>query len=84
MINDLRDVLEKEEGAKVSESQLGLIITLLARINKIFRHPIMHPQMTLSYNSAKRVFDLAAIAISDMVDDVAKRLADSPVTAKPS
>jgi hypothetical protein len=86
LINDLRTELEKEEGTKVSESPLGLIITLLARINKAFRSPIMHPEMTLGYNSAKFVFDLAALVISDMVEDLGRRgkLTSGPVTAKPS
>ena len=61
LINDLRDELEKEEGARASESHLGLIIILLTKINRIFRQPIMHPEMVLNYNSAKSIFDISAM-----------------------
>lgn len=57
----------KEGGA--ADSPLSLIISLLANINKLYRCPIMHPEMTLDHEQAKQVFDLAANAISAIIDD---------------
>lgn len=74
VVNDLRKVLEKEEGVKASDSPLGLIIANLARMNQIYRKPIMHPEMTLdSPDAAKEVFDLAAVSISLLEKDFAER-----------
>jgi hypothetical protein len=69
LINGLRNQLVKEEGQKASDTPLGLNIAELARINKIFRHRIMHPGMTLNGETAKLVFDLAANVISWIADD---------------
>ena len=74
VVNDLRKVLEEEEGLKASDSPLGLIIANLARMNNIYRKPITHPEMTLdSPDAAKEVFDLAAVSISLLEKDFAKR-----------
>ncbi len=62
-----------KEGGK-SDSNLGLIISLLLHINKIYRCPIMHPEMTLRYETAKQVFDLAATAVSLIVADGVARI----------
>jgi hypothetical protein len=82
-----------KEGS-ANDSQLGLAISLLSQINAIYRRPLMHPEMTLDYDTAKLVFDLAAIVISTMVTDgfsrftarqkATKEPPGSPVTAKPS
>jgi hypothetical protein len=78
VVNDLREVLKKEEGVKASDSPLGLIIANLARMNNIYRKPITHPEMTLdSPDAAKEVFDLAAVSISLLEKDYAKRSAGS-------
>ena len=61
----------KEGVAK--DSPLGLIISLLASINKIYRCPVLHPEMTLDRESAKLVFNLTSVAISAMIDDAANR-----------
>ena len=61
------------EGEK-SDSPLGLIVSMLAQLNKIYRCPIMHPEMTLDAESARIVFNLASIAISAIVEDGARRL----------
>ncbi len=63
----LRGQHEKEGSPQ--DSQLGLVIALLAYLNKIYRRPIMHPEMTLNHETAKEVFDATAIAISAMVAD---------------
>jgi hypothetical protein len=62
----------KIEGEK-SDSPLGLIISMLSQLNKIYRCPIMHPEMTLDAEEARLVFNLASIAISAIVEDGAKR-----------
>lgn len=62
----------KKEGAS-NGSPLALIISLLASIAQIYRNPIMHPEMTLDYETAKEVFDTAALAINKMVADRVKR-----------
>jgi hypothetical protein len=38
----------------------------------------MHPEMTLDYEQAKTVFDIAAIAISSMAADGAARSTPKP------
>ena len=63
----------KKEGEK-ADSPLGLIISMLAQLNKIYRCPIMHPDMTLGAEEARIVFNLASIAISTIVEDGARRL----------
>ena len=62
----------KKEGAK-DDSPLLLIIALLTSINQIYRNPIMHPEMVLNLDTAKQVFDTAALAISAMVADCVRR-----------
>lgn len=62
----------KSEGAK-DDSQLLLIITLLKSVAQIYRNPIMHPEMVLNEDTAKQIFDTAALAISAMVRDRAIR-----------
>lgn len=74
VVNELRGVLQNEEGQKASDSPLGLIIANLARMNNIYRKPIT--AMTLdSADAAKEVFDLAAISISLLEKDFLKRSA---------
>ena len=76
VLNELRELLEKEEGQKTSDSALGLIIANLARMNQIYRKPLAHPEMTLaSPDAAKEVFDLAAVSISLLEKDFARRSA---------
>ena len=71
----LRDVWTRE-GAE-NDSPLGLIISLLSSLNKIYRCPIMHPDMMLTGDTAKLVFDLAAIVISSMMQDAVDRSSGS-------
>jgi hypothetical protein len=78
--------LEKQhlkEGGK-ADSPLGLIISLLSQLTKIYRNPIMHPEMTLDYDTAKMVFDLAAITVSVIVDDGVKRSSEKSKAAGPT
>ncbi len=76
ILADLRKQLEEEEGGKASDSSLGLIIANLARMTQIYRNPITHPEMTLdSPDAAKEVFDLAAVSISLLEKDFARRSA---------
>jgi hypothetical protein len=69
-ITELEKELQKEEGTKVSDSPLGLIVATLRRVNKIYRIPVMHPNMTLTEDTAKRVFELAANVIPTICDDL--------------
>jgi hypothetical protein len=62
----------KKEGSR-DNSELLLIMSLLSSINQIYRNPIMHPEMALNPDQAKRVFDTAALAITSMVEDRKKR-----------
>jgi hypothetical protein len=76
LINDLREQLSVEnphDDEQASTSPLGLIIAFLARITKIYRNPIMHPEMIVDEQSAKRVFKLASNVIADMEEDIAVR-----------
>lgn len=57
-----------KEGSK-NDSPLGLIISTLSHVNKIYRVKITHPDMTLDYDTAKHVFDLAATALSALAED---------------
>lgn len=56
-----------------NDSSLGLIISMLSHVNKIYRCPITHPDMTLDYDGAKHVFDLATVAISAIISDGEER-----------
>jgi hypothetical protein len=61
-----------EGGAK--DSPLGLIISLLSHVNKIYRCPINHPEMTLTAEKSRQVFNLASVAISAMMEDTIARV----------
>lgn len=68
IINDIRGVLTEEGGD--NDTPLGLIISTLARINNIYRKPITHPEMVVkSVDDAKSIFDLAMVAISQIVEN---------------
>lgn len=69
-----------EEGSP-ADSQLGLIISMLSQLNKIYRCRIMHPDMTLDYDEAKQVFDITAMAVSAIIEDGAKRSAEQAKAA---
>ncbi len=62
----------KKEGSR-NDSPIALIISLLSTISQIYRNPIMHPEMVLDAETAKQVFDTAALAISAMTEDRVKR-----------
>ncbi len=68
MTNALKDVFNgltnKQEGA------LSEIIPLLERINRIYRNPIMHPEMILKEELAIKVFETAKLVIDDMLEDM--------------
>ncbi len=72
----------QQEGGK-NDSPLGLIISLLASINKIYRCPVMHPEMALGRDEAKLVFDLSATSISAMIDDGVDRVKKQLAAGKP-
>jgi hypothetical protein len=77
IINERKDFVGlrkqwEDEGSK-NDSPLGLIISTLSHVNSIYRNPIMHPEMVLTYDLAKQVFDISAIAISEMVADGCQR-----------
>lgn len=63
----LRTQFEKE--GRKNDSPLGLIISTLSHVNKIYRVRITHPDMTLVYDQAKQVFDLTATALSALAED---------------
>jgi hypothetical protein len=76
LIKELRAQLKVEnphDDEQASNSPLGLIIALLARITKIYRNPIMHPEMVLDEQSAKRIFKLASNVIADIEEDIVTR-----------
>jgi hypothetical protein len=70
VIAELEKRLEREEGTKVSESRLGLIIAGLRRLVKMYRIPIIHPQMSLTPESAQEVFEMAASVIPMICKDI--------------
>jgi len=77
-----------KEGSK-NDSPLGLIISTLTHVNKIYRVRITHPDMTLNYDQAKHVFDLAATALSALAEDgrdrfVKAQKAKAPVQTGPT
>jgi hypothetical protein len=74
IINELRDHMRSGAGNKEADVSLSLNVELLSRIDRIFRCPIMHPEMTLDKKRAKEVFDLSASVISAMVEDMKARL----------
>jgi hypothetical protein len=67
LIDELRDKLESEERTRASDSPLGLIITNLARMNKIYRQPLTHPDMVIaSEDDAREIFNLVATSLTLM------------------
>ena len=79
IINGLRKQLEKE--GNDSDTPLGLVISTLARINNMYRKPLTHPEMVLdSPEAAKLVFELAGVAITQIVEDHRTREQNVPVT----
>lgn len=62
--DEFSSLTNKDEGA------LGEIVLLLERINRIYRNPIMHPEMTLNEELAIKVFDTAKLIIDEMLDDM--------------
>ena len=73
VIVELEKRLEKEEGTKISESRLGLIIAALRRLTKMYRIPVMHPQMTLTPEGAQQVFEMATSVIPMICEDISLR-----------
>lgn len=71
----LEECLPKDKTKIPSEDQnLELIISLMRRMNKMYRCPIMHrSELTLSEDQAKQAFDGAVILISAMVLDINDR-----------
>jgi hypothetical protein len=74
VINELRDHMNSGKGNRQTDVSLSLNVELLSRIDRIFRCPIMHPEMTLDSKKAKDVFDLSASVISSMVEDINTRV----------
>jgi hypothetical protein len=74
VINELRDHMKSSKGNQNTDAPLLLNIELLSKIDRIFRSPIMHPEMTLDDKRAKDVFDLSASVISSMVEDIKTRV----------
>ena len=73
IIAKLEKRLQEEEGAKVSDSPLGLIIATLLRLNKVYCIPVMHPKMTLTSETARQIFELATGVISMICEDLSSR-----------
>ncbi len=73
VVAELEKRLEKEEGTKISESRLGLIIAALRRLTKMYRFPIMHSQMTLTPEGAQQVFEMATSVIPMICEDISLR-----------
>jgi hypothetical protein len=74
VIKELRDHMASSKGNKHADMALSLNVELLSKIDRIFRCPIMHPEMTLDSKKAKDVFDLSASVISSMVEDIKTRV----------
>jgi hypothetical protein len=66
-----------------NDSMLGLIVSTLSHVNKVYRSPIMHPEMILDHDQAKLVFDTAALAINAMVADSIERIEKKTDAASP-
>jgi hypothetical protein len=81
IINGLRKQLELEEHQKASDSPLGLIITNLTQMNKIYRQPLTHPDMVIANeDDATEIFNLVAALIIMMEKNLVGRgLAVTPV-----
>jgi hypothetical protein len=75
LINALRigrDALVKDATID-GEDMLHLVIETLARLNNVYRKPIMHPDMVLDLPGAINVFDTAKNAIALMLEDAGKK-----------
>lgn len=75
VINEFRDHMKSSKGDRKMDQQLSLNVELLSKIDRIYRCPIMHPEMTLDGKKAKEVFDLSASVIASMVEDIKARYA---------
>jgi hypothetical protein len=69
MASALNDVLKAL--ADQQEGLLGEIVPPLVRITKIYRNPIMHPEMVLEEDATIKVFENAKLAIGEMLEDMA-------------
>lgn len=69
----LRGFREYRDAKKMSDdSPLGLTISNLTRLNNIYRKPLTDPDMVLeTRDAARQVFDLAALLISQMAENIA-------------
>lgn len=67
---ELSDRFTNLKKAKTETGLLGLIATTLERIARIYRNPIMHPEVVLNEKDAIRIFNETINAISTTIDDV--------------
>lgn len=67
---DLGYKLEGLKKQKLESGLLGNVMPNLDRMVKIYRNPIMHPEMVLDEEEAIEVFDNAKSAIAAMIKDV--------------
>lgn len=79
IIAELERRLEQEEGAKVSDSPLGLIVYTLLRLNKLYYLPVLHSKMILTSETAVQVFELATEVITMICDDLTSRSESSGI-----
>lgn len=73
LANDLKQEVERQEGNKFTDSPLGLVSAMLGRHNKIYRIPVMHPQMSLDEHSASEVFQVSTTVIPIIYEDWCRR-----------
>lgn len=72
LVDGLQVVLDRLKLSKQSTGLLGIVVPVLERLTKIYRNPIMHPEMVLDEHDAVDVFDLTKTAISNMTSDIRK------------
>jgi hypothetical protein len=80
--NDLREIADDKYGKPSKplpkDDPLRLIVSNLDRMNNIYRKPLAHPEMVLKTREvAKNVFDLAAVSIALIAEQI-------PMTVAPS
>ena len=66
---ELSDRFSNVKKAKTETGLLGSIANTLERIAKLYRNPIMHPEVTLNEKDSVRIFGETVNAISTMIED---------------
>jgi hypothetical protein len=81
LAKNLQTILDQEERKanqgkstpSVTDSRLGLIISVVRRLNKTYRNPIMHPDMILNEDGAREVFGGICEVIGMIRQDLEER-----------